>query len=172
MLTSYFARPNRSIHLHSHPSGDYLLSAGADGAWAFHSIEEAKTVFSVAGDQPLTTAAFHPDGLILATGTNATSGIVKIWDIRTQNVAFECPEQHAGGVSSLAFSENGFNFATATSGEDGVVKIWDLRKLSKTGEMTMDGGVVRSIKYDYSGMYLAVAGSDLRYVKCACVCVC
>ena len=143
-----------------HPSGDYLLSAGADGKWAFHDVAEAKTVFSVDGDSAYSAIEYHPDGLIFASGSQDT-GVVKIWDVRTQAVAFECPELHVGNASALAFSENGYYFAAAGDA-DSVVKIWDLRKLTKLCDLDVGSGKVNALRFDYSGQYLAAVGADLR----------
>ena len=68
------------------------------------------------------TVAFHPDGLILATGME--QGAVAVWDVKSQGCVTQF-EGHAGAVKSLAFSENGFVMASGSV--DGTVKVWDLR---------------------------------------------
>ncbi|KAF5397595.1 Pre-mRNA-processing factor [Paragonimus heterotremus] len=131
-----------------HATGDYLLSSSSDA---------------------LTCAQFHPDGLILGTGTG--DGEVKIWDVKERrNVA---NFGHGTGayqpVTAIAFSENGYYLATG--GADGQIKLWDLRKLKnfKTlipGEDQPDTYEIHDIEFDQSGSYLGIAGSDVRIYLC------
>ena len=51
----------------------------------------------------------------------------------------------------------------ATSADDSVVKLWDLRKLKNFKNITLDDRYeVKSLCFDQSGTYLAVAGTDVR----------
>lgn len=96
---------------------------------------------------------FHPDGIILGTGTS--DGKLRLWDVKAQsNVA--TLENHKGKISSIAFSENGYMVATAAEGE-GVVRLWDLRKLDQSATIETGESKVASVAFDYSGQYLAVA---------------
>ncbi|KAI9021253.1 WD40-repeat-containing domain protein [Hyaloraphidium curvatum] len=139
-----------------HASGEYYVSAGLDGVWSFGIFEDGRVVQKVTHPEVTgyTTCAFHPDGLILATGT--TDGKLRLWDIKAQsNVATF--ENHKGKVTALAFSENGYTVATGSDGE-GVVRIWDLRKLDQTGTIEVEGAdKVHGVAFDYSGQYLGVA---------------
>merc|ERR1711907_136296 len=72
-----------------HATGDYLVTSSLDASWAFHDISTGNCLVQkhdAEAKKGFTSAMFHPDGLILATGTaNAT---VRIWDIKAQqNVA-------------------------------------------------------------------------------------
>jgi len=107
------------------------------------------------GAEGYTCAAFHPDGLLMATGTDAN---VRVWDIKSQqnNATFE---GHTAPVSCIAFSENGYYLATGSA--DATVKIFDLRKLKNIH--TIDGGgvPVTSVAFDFSGQFVAVGGAGV-----------
>lgn len=143
-----------------HATGDYFATSSLDRSWGFHDINTGATLLKVTrprDDAGLSSIAFHPDGLILGTGT--TDSMVRIWDVKLQdNVASF--EGHSGKIVDIAFSENGFYLATAA--EDSI-KLWDLRKLTNFFTIPVDGQV-SGINFDYSGQYLAVTtGNQVRY---------
>jgi len=148
-----------------HATGDYLLSASLDHSWAFTDIRAGRLLCKVtdtAAPSPLTAAQFHPDGLILGTGTK--DSIIKIWDLKERSNVANFPG-HAGPISSIAFSENGYYLATAA--DDCTVRLWDLRKLRNFKTITLDEGYeVMDLSFDRSGTYLGVAGSDVRVYLC------
>jgi len=141
-----------------HATGDYLATASLDRSWGFHDINTGACLLKVSrarDDAGLSSIAFHPDGLILGTGT--TESMVRIWDVKLQdNVASF--EGHTGRIVDITFSENGFYLATAA--EDSI-KLWDLRKLTNFFTIPIDGQV-SAINFDYSGNYLAVAGNQIN----------
>ncbi|UYV71705.1 PRPF19 [Cordylochernes scorpioides] len=181
-----------------HATGDYLLSTSTDDHWAFSDLRTG-TVLTKAGDtstsHSLTTAQFHPDGLIFGTGT--TDAMIKIWDLKERANVANFPG-HSGPISAIAFSENGYYLAT--SADDSVIKLWDLRKLKNFKTINLDEGYecekhylslyrydiarthpseanndpsinkwyvqVKDLCFDQSGTYLAVAGTDIRVYLC------
>ncbi|GFZ10713.1 MOS4-associated complex 3B [Actinidia rufa] len=168
-----------------HATNKYFVTASLDNTWCFYDLSSATCLTQVedaAGSGGYTSAAFHPDGLILGTGTS--EAIVKIWDVKSQaNVARF--DGHVGAVTAISFSENGYFLATAA--HDGV-KLWDLRKLRNfrtftpydentptqcvqenlSGTMYDISSIPFSVvEFDHSGSYLAVAGSDIRVYQVA-----
>ncbi|KAF2362098.1 WD40 repeat [Trinorchestia longiramus] len=148
-----------------HATGDYLLSASLDHHWAFSDIRTGRVLCKVSdqsNSSALTAAQFHPDGLILGTGTQDAT--IKIWDLKERSNVANFPG-HSGAISSIAFSENGYYLATAA--EDSTVRLWDLRKLRNFKTLQLDEGYeVTDLCFDRSGTYLAVAGSDVRVYLC------
>ncbi|KAK4478230.1 hypothetical protein RD792_017513 [Penstemon davidsonii] len=150
-----------------HATNRYFVTASLDHTWCFYDLASGLCLTQVedtsGSSDGYTSAAFHPDGLILGTGTS--EALVKIWDVKSQaNVARF--DGHVGAVTSISFSENGYFLATAA--QDGV-KLWDLRKLRNFRTFTpYDENIpTQSVEFDHSGSYLALGGSDIRVYQVA-----
>ncbi|KAF9604849.1 hypothetical protein IFM89_010524 [Coptis chinensis] len=146
-----------------HATDNYFVTASLDNTWCFYDLSSGLCLAQVeatdtSGTEGYTSAAFHPDGLILGTGTS--EAIVKIWDVKTQSNVAKF-EGHTGAVTAISFSENGYFLATAA--HDGV-KLWDLRKLRnfRTFSPYDSDTPTNSVEFDHSGSYLAMGGSDVR----------
>ena len=159
----------------SHPSKQLLVSVGSDKSFVFYNMN-SRTLYRKFTDSctssslvspclkdqltsctALTTVAFHPDGHLFAAGT--ASGAVNIYDTKTGEPM--AVYSLGASVSSLAFSENGYWFAAASDKAPNVV-IFDLRKdgdapAARSKELPTTGPV-RSLDWDYSAQFLAVAG--------------
>jgi len=140
-----------------HATGDYFATSSLDRSWGFHDLHTGSCLLKVTRPRDeggLSSIALHPDGLILGTGT--TDSFVRIWDVKLQdNVASF--EGHTGKIVDITFSENGFYLATAA--EDSI-KLWDLRKLTNFFTIPIEGSI-SAVSFDFSGNYLAVAGSQI-----------
>ncbi|KAB2067648.1 hypothetical protein ES319_A09G242400v1 [Gossypium barbadense] len=133
-----------------HATNNYFVTASLDTTWCFYDLSSGLCLTQVedpSNSMGYTSAAFHPDGLILGTGT--TGATVRIWDVKSR------------GNVAISFSENGYFLATAA--HDGV-KLWDLRKLKnfRSFELYDQDTPTNSVDFDHSGSYLAIAGSDIR----------
>lgn len=141
-----------------HPDQKYFVSASLDGTWKLYDLSCDSRIIQVGhvwGRERFMTAAFHPDGHIIGTGT---SGFVRFWDVAEQDDILKL-NAHDGPVTSMAFSENGRYLATAA--EDGV-KLWDLRFLRKLMSFPSDGCInMGPVDFDHSGLYLASGGSHI-----------
>jgi pre-mRNA-processing factor 19 len=147
------------VQISLHATHEFIVSASRDFTWAFHSIETGKTLLQMVepDNSPLTSSMLHPDGLILATGTD--SNLIRIWDLKSQkNVATF--QGHKGAITDLRFSENGYYLATAAA--DNQLKLWDLRGPKNIHSLKLDVPA-KKLDYDYSGKYLAAAtGNEIR----------
>ncbi|AQK65171.1 Pre-mRNA-processing factor 19 homolog 2 [Zea mays] len=149
-----------------HVTQKYFVSASKDNSWCFYDISTGSCLTQVgdaSGQEGYTSASFHPDGLILGTGT--TDAVVKIWDVKAQSNVAKF-EGHVGPVTAMSFSENGYFLATAA--HDGV-KLWDLRKLRnfRTFSPYDLDTPTNTVEFDFSGNYLAIGGSDIRVYQVA-----
>ena len=149
-----------------HPSGAYVATASADKTWGFHAIDGGsgapRTLSIVADadtDAPLSALRFHPDGLILATGTS--TGVVSVYDAKNQS-KLQTFTDHTGAVTGLAFSENGYHMATSSL--DGTCKLWDLRKLQNFATLDI-GGACSAVAFSDCGQYVAAASDVVQIYK-------
>ena len=145
-----------------HPSGDYLVSASADETWGFHDVASGNTLQQVKSAKLLAfdCIRFHPDGLLVGTGT--ADGVVRLWDVKDKGKNVASFTGHRGKITSVAFSENGFYMAS--SSEDNSLKMWDLRKLKdfQTYQFPDSEVMPQCVNFDFSGVYLLAAGDHLR----------
>ncbi|KAI9820951.1 MAG: hypothetical protein M1832_003423 [Thelocarpon impressellum] len=137
-----------------HPSGEMLASVGVDKSYVFYDLANLKPITQIITDSALTTAAFHPDGHLFAAGSAA--GQIKVFEVKsgTNAANFACPAR----VKAFAFSENGTWLAAVSDGQTSVT-IWDLRKAAEIKSLEV-GGAIDSIKWDYTGQFLAAAGAS------------
>lgn len=141
-----------------HPLGDYFLTSSMDKSWALHELATGRCVRHVKDLQSgFSCMSFHPDGLILAGGTEENT--VAVWDVKDQ-VTVATLTGHEGQVKALSFSNNGYYLATGSA--DGTVKLWDLRKPLNIQTLKVGDGPVNAVRFDSTGQYLAVGAEAVQ----------
>lgn len=86
-----------------------------------------------------------------------TDGQIKLFHVNTGEIA--ATMELGGPVQDIVFSENGIWFAGVAKGSNSVV-IFDIRKSGEDAKVKVleIGGQVDTIKWDYTGQFLAAAG--------------
>jgi pre-mRNA-processing factor 19 len=100
---------------------------------------------------------WHPDGLILAAGTEENT--VAVWDVK-QQATVATLTGHEGAVQALSFSNNGYYLATGS--KDGTVKIWDLRKPLNIQTLQISESPVHAVAFDQTGQYLSIGAESVQ----------
>jgi len=143
------------------PTETLLALASADKSYSIHDLTTLQELYhSPASTTPFTSASMHPDGLLLALGTNKSS--IQIYDVRSGAVAASLAPQEPSNftISTLSFSENGYHLCAPSSPSS--LAIWDLRHLSSAATVDLgEGFQVNGVKYDTgSSLFLGVAGNE------------
>ena len=149
-----------------HPSKKYILSADRRASWNVIDVEQGEVSASKDDDETGVSyyyARLHPDGALFGCAgvKNESTGCVRLWDLRSQQVAATFTDGIQGAVNTLSFSENGYHLATADSNQ---VQMWDLRKLACIHTIATSEGMVKSMAFDPTGMFLTMAGVDVKTV--------
>jgi len=92
--------------------------------------------------------------LILATGH--VNGAVKLWDLRTQKLAFELKSDLVEEVTSLNFSLKG-SLLAATSKDNVATRLLNIKKQNEQSLILEHGGKTNFTAFDQSGTYIATA---------------
>lgn len=162
-LLSHTAELRRQIQGHSgtiaqaYPLNPYFIYGVTNNAWGMFNMETGAKLCQVELDDhsDLTSVAVHPDGLMMATGSS--TGVIKLWDVRSQKVAATL-EGHKSAIHSLEFSEKGIQLCSASHKEN-IAHLWSLKKLQKPPKNLThrQGGVIRDVTFDPYGAYIATA---------------
>ncbi|EJD52948.1 nuclear matrix protein NMP200 [Auricularia subglabra TFB-10046 SS5] len=141
-----------------HPTQLIVGLSSSDKTYSLHNLATSQELLhSAPFEDPFASISVHPDGTFYALGTS--NGSIQIYDARTGSTLSSLELETGGGFSvhTSSFSENGYHLAAPSSASS--VAIWDLRKLKPTKTVSLGDFSINRVLYDYSGQYLAVAGS-------------
>ncbi|MDT7785133.1 MAG: hypothetical protein QOF58_3552 [Pseudonocardiales bacterium] len=111
--------------------------------------------------ETVSTLAWSPDGLTLATGDDA--GDLTVWDVASPRTPAKLATlaDNARNVNSVAFSPDGKRLASANT--DRAVRLWDLTDRAqprRTAKLTGFREAVMSVTFSADGTMVAGAGLD------------
>jgi WD40 repeat protein len=133
------------------PQGDRIASAGHQGLHIWDTSTGAELP-RVEDHEELSTCAFSPDGLRLASG--AIDNTVRVSDLETGKTLLTLVG-HTEGISDVAFSpEDGRRIASISS--DGTTRVWDV-----------DTGECRTMQH-FKAAFRVAFSSDGRHVYSGC----
>jgi len=103
----------------------------------------------------LDTAAFSPDGTLLAAG--GRSKVIQLWDVATGRQKASM-NGHEGTVFSLTFSPDGKSFASA--GFD-TVRLWDVASGKEQTNLALESGGCWTLAFSPDGKSLAAGDGNM-----------
>lgn len=138
-----------------HPLDPYFIFSSTNNSWGYFNMETGSKLAQIEleNNEELSCVTIHPDGLMMATGSN--NGIIRLWDIRTQSVVAKL-EEHKDPIRSLKFSEKAIHLVS-TSQNDISPLLWNLKKLNQSSPQKIlhtKGGQVNSVEFDPYGSYI------------------
>lgn len=146
-----------------HPTSALVALASLDRTYSLHELSGMKEVYrSKPSDDVFTALDIHPDGALLAVGTQTSR--IQVCDVRTgRPAAYIAPPEESAGqpftVGTLSFSENGYHLL-APNGSSSVA-IWDLRKMTVAHSISLgESFEVSRVRYDWGAQYFAVSGNE------------
>jgi WD40 repeat protein len=144
--------PVRSVELDE--TGERILVVGDDGVARVLDPAEGEPLLVIRSpDDGFTTAAFSPDGSLVATGDSG--GLAAIWDARTGELRHEL-EGHTEAVTNVAFSSAGRRLVTTSLDGDG--RIWDARTGAQLQLLRGHYGPVFDAMFSPDGRWVVTAG--------------
>jgi WD40 repeat protein/serine/threonine protein kinase len=136
-------------------SNDLLMSSTLDGGVHVWDLKTGEERFEFRDLGTVSSGAFSPDGLHLATaGVDRT---VRVWDAQTGKPVAE-PMSHDEQVRSVAYSADGKLLITASF--DKTARVWDAHTMKPLGPRLLHATRVVAAEFCSDGRRLSTVGTD------------
>jgi WD40 repeat protein/ABC-type branched-subunit amino acid transport system substrate-binding protein len=137
--------------------GTRLASGGGDSRARVWDVATGTELLVLSHPQPLTSVAFSPDGVWLATATQGRDDPIRVWDARTGALQRSLAG-HQDIVWSVSFSPDGGRLVSAS--RDGTARIWDAASGHVLLTLQGHSGTLVSAVFSPDGRRVATAGRD------------
>jgi Tol biopolymer transport system component len=142
------------------PDGELAVVATTDNMAHIVKADGTKLKTLEGHQNRIVTAAFSPDGLLIATGS--LDGTARLWSA-PEGTAIGILEGHTNAVTAVAFSPEGRLLLTAS--RDGTVRTWSVAEKRQQAVFRGHSGVVNSAVFNPHGPYVVSASSQDRTVR-------
>jgi WD40 repeat protein len=140
------------------PDGRSLaVTTSVDGTIRLFDLVTRQERLVLRHPSPVTTMAFSPDGLRLATGGRNDPWII-LWELQTGSCRMML-DDHCGFARALAFSPDSATLASARLPEHRV-RLWDVGSWKQSRFIGRHGRQLNSVAFSPDGRLLATAGDD------------
>ncbi len=136
------------------PMGRWIVAGSGPDLLVWDTKHGFKARWPAHTPQVLSTA-FHPDGLLVATG--GADNLVKIWHAGTSELLAELPG-HGWSVTACAWSPDGSRLASASG--DKTVRVWDPENQQEIIRLGPSSEKMACVAFSPDGNWLATGGND------------
>jgi RNA polymerase sigma factor (sigma-70 family) len=144
------------------PDGKALATTSEGKVVHLIDRERGTVIRSFPHQNAVFTAAFSPDGRLMAAGGYDSAGngyFARLWEVATGKELRRF-QGHEGGIRCLAFSPDGATLASG--GDDGRLRLWEVATGKERRALPADGRRVRSVAFTHDGRTVAAAGATIR----------
>jgi len=132
--------------------GRFLASGGDDGKGRIHNLETSE-VIALRGHTRWVNSVTWVDGRLV---TGSEDGTICVWT--TTGGLVRTLIGHVGAITGLSGARFSDRFVSVS--KDGSARVWSINGTSVIGVLKGHKGTVQACSYDFTGRYIATAGSD------------
>lgn len=132
---------SRITHLALHPYEECVVTTSDDKTWKIWTLPDGEQKGGGSHLDKVSTADFHPRGILLATGSCDNS--VKIWDITSMTLQAGLRD-HIGPVNAVSFDDMGEHLLSASL--DSTLCLYDINRMQSVCTLRGHDGSVNDMK--------------------------